>query len=203
MLTNWNPGSEYYTVAFSILLLICISSCARKPLTTIIAQDSTHTVQHILVLPFGNESNEKQLGIIATQICQEHYFNRGFKLVSTGDLHIYLLRHHLFLSQIMEEGTPQLFAELAQQLQVDTVIKGKVLTADYKNIQGDFLPVISLQLELLNAHNGKLLASSFLSGNGENYRSLLRFGVLRTAAQLLKQMFNEITDNWYDEGVFL
>ena len=203
MRTNLKPGSGYYPVIFSILLLIGTSSCAGKPLTTVIAQDSAHSIQRLLVLPFGNESDKKQLGIIATRICRNQYSSRGFKGVDTGDLRIYLQRHHLFLSQLTEEGTPQLFAELARELQVSTLIKGKILTADYKSIQGESVPVISLQLELLNAQNGKLLTSSFLTGSGENYRTLLRFGVLRTTTQLLNQMIKEITDNWHKKGVFL
>ncbi len=195
-------GSAYCTVAFCILLLVCTSSCSRKPLTIAIVQDSAHSIQQMLVFPFVNESEEKHLGIMATQICRSQFYNRGFNVVNEGDLRIYLQRQRLFLPQLTEEGSPQLFAELARELQINTLVKGRILSLNYEDIQGESLPVISLQLELLNASDGKLLASSLLTGRGENYRTLMRFGVLRTPTQVLSRMIQEIIDNWYEKGVF-
>lgn len=196
----WNPRSYVF---LSVTLLIFFSSgCAKGPTTTVITKNLINGSQRILVLPFSNTSDEKYLGEIATQICQEYYFNRGFKLANQGDLRIYLQRHHLFLSQLMAEASPQIFADLARELQITTLLKGTIISANYQEAQGEALPVISLQLELLNATNGKLIVSTFLTGQGTDYRTLLRFGVIRTPTQLLHRMIGEITDNWANKGVF-
>lgn len=192
-----------YILFVVLFLLIFCAGCTKGPTTTVVTKNTLNTPQRILVLPFSNSSDEKYLGEIATQICQEHLFNRGIKLVNRGDLRIYLQRHHLFLSQLTDEASPQVFADLARELQITTLVKGKIITAKYQEIQGERLPVISLQLELLNATNGKLIVSSFLTGHGKDYRTLLRFGVLRTTTQLLNRMISEITDNWANQGVFL
>lgn len=185
-----------------ILLLFLLSGCSTAPTTTVVKQNALRTPQRILILPFGNQSDEENLGEIAVRICQDIYFNRGIELVNRSDLRIYLQRHHLFLSQLTKDATPEFLADLAHELNVTTLVKGEILTADYKEVQGEPLPVISLNLELINAANGKLIASSFLTGYGKNYRTVLRFGVLRTTTQLLEQMILEITDSWDDKGVF-
>ena len=197
----WRPG--FWVFLSVTLLTLFASGCAKAPTTTVITKDLINVPQRILVLPFNNLSDEKNLGGIATQICQEYYFSRGLKLVNQGDLRIYLQRHHLFLSKLTDEASPQIFADLARELQITALVKGTILTAYYQETQGESLPVISLQLELLNATNGKLIVSSFLTGYGKDYRSLLRFGVLHTATQLLNRMIGEITDNWNDKGAFL
>jgi hypothetical protein len=185
-----------------ILLIVFSSGCAKRPTTTVITKNLINVPQRILVLPFNNSSDEKYLGEIATKICQEYYFSRGFKLVNLGDLRIYLQRHHLFLSQLTEESSVQRFDDLARELQITMLLKGTIISASYQDSQGEALPVISLQLQLLNATNGKLIVSSFLTGYGKDYRTLLRFGVLRTPTQLLNRMIGEITDNWANKGVF-
>ena len=199
-LQHWK--SRCCIILSATLLIFSAAGCAKSPTTTVVTKNLLQVPQQILVLPFNNASDEKFLGEIATKICQEHYFNRGFKLVNRGDLRAYLQRHHLFLSQLTDESSARVFADLARELQITTLVKGVIISADYQEIQGDSLPVITLQLELLDATNGKLIASSFLTGHGENYRTLLRFGVVRTMTQLLDRMIGEITDNWNDKGVF-
>ena len=191
------------TIAICILTLVTIGGCAKKPLTTIISRNSAPNINRILVIPFTNGSDTKRFETVATQICQSQCYRHGFEIVNEGDLRIFLQRKRLLLSQLVDEGAPQLFAELASELQIDALIKGKILTANHKQVQGESIPVISLQLDLLRANDGKLLANSFLTGSGEDYRTMMRFGVLRTSTQLLNQMIDNIINNWQNEGVFL
>jgi len=200
MKLNWKLAGKIALLCF--LSLVCGCGRGSRPLTTVVPQDSTHAVQRILVLPFENESDEEQLGVIATRICQQRLFNYGFQLVNEGDLRVYLHRHQLFLSQLKDEGTLQLFSDLARKLQVSTLIKGEILTAVYENIQSESLPVVTLQLDLLNAVDGRVLASSFQIGRGDDSRTLMRFGVQRTATQVLAHMIDDIINNWYTKGVF-
>jgi hypothetical protein len=197
----WKP--HLHILLTVIFLSVFCGGCTKSPTTTVVAKNAIYGSQRILVLPFSNTSDEKHLGKIATQICQEHYLSRGIKLINQGDLRIYLQRHHLFLSQLTDEASSQRFADLARELQITTLVKGTIISAEYREVQGERLPVISLQLELLNAANGKLIISSFLTGHGKDYRTLLRFGVLRTTTQLLNRMISEITDNWANQGVLL
>lgn len=191
-----------HAIAFCLLTFVALSGCAEKPVTTVIKHQSALNIQRLLILPFVNESDEERFEIAATQICQNQCYQHGFEIVNYGDFRTFLQRKRLLLSQLTEEGTPQLFADLALELQVDALIRGKILAVNYKQVQGESLPEISLQLDLLRATDGKLLANTFLTGYGDNYRTLMRFGVLRTSTQLLSQMIDIIINNWYDKGVF-
>ncbi len=193
---------RYLWLLVTFGLVLC-GGCAKGPTTTVVTKKLAAGPVRLLVLPFINNSDEKYLGEIATRVSQEYYFNQGFKLVNQGDLQIYLRRHHLFFSQLTSESSAQIFTGLAHELQVKTLLKGTILSAEYREEQGEYLPLISLQLELLNAADGSLLVSSFLTRSGSDYRTLLRFGVVRTAPQLLERMVTEITAHWKDEGVYL
>lgn len=183
-------------------LVTLFGGCVATPTTTVVEQNIIKSQQQFMVLPFNNNSDEKQLGALATRICQDIFFNRGFKLVNQGDLQIYLRRHHIFLTQLTKDASPEHLILLARELRVTTLLKGEIVSANYEETQGEPLPVITLNLQLINATNGKLIASSFKTGHGTDYRTLLRFGVLRTMTQLLDRMITEITDNWEDKGVF-
>lgn len=189
------------TVIF-LLTIVVISGCAKKPVTTVIKQNSALHIQRLMILPFVTESDEKRFEVAASQICQNQCYQHGFEIVNYGDFRTFLQRKRLLLAQFTKEGTPQLFAELARELQVDALVKGKILAVNYKQVQGESIPEISLQLDLIRATDGKLLANTFLTGYGDNYRTLMRFGVLRTSTQLLSQMIDDILNNWYEKGVF-
>ena len=192
-----------FSIVAIIVLFVCFGGCSHKPLTTAISRDSAHTIKRVLVLPFMNDSDEQQLDILATRICQSVCHKHGFQVANEGNLRIYLQQKQLFLTQLTEESTTQVFANLARDQQVNTLIKGRIRALHYEKIQGESLPVINLQLQLLNAGDGKLLASSFLSARGEDSRTMLRFGVIRTTTQLLEQMIDTIINDWHHKGVIL
>jgi len=160
-------------------------------------------IKRIIVLPFANNSNEQQLGILATRICENVCNNRGYQLSNLGDLRIYLQRKHLFMSQLTEQSKTEVFKELSEELQVNTMIKGKILGIKHTKAQGEPLPEITLQLELLDASDGTALVRSFIDSRGEDYRTVLRFGVVRTTTQLLELMINNTIEEWQHKGVIL
>jgi len=190
------------SVGLSLLLLMAGCGGTSRPLTTVTVRGTPHMIRRVLVLPISNESDENLLGLVATQICQQRFYRHGYRLVNDGDLKVYLQRRQLFISQLTDVGTLQLYSDLAHDLQVNTLVRGRVLSAGYERVQGESLPVVTLQLELLNASDGRMLASSFLTSRGDDYRTLMRFGVLRTSTQILEQMIDTIINNWQTQGVF-
>jgi len=60
---------------------------------------------------------------------------------------------------------------------------------------------VSLQVELHEAHSGRLLLSSFLRRTGDDYAKVLHFGVVDTVSGLLQRMFLEIISEWQEKGV--
>lgn len=189
-----------------LLLIIVISTtgCATdKSLTSIMTHGEPFKIKRIIVLPFANNSNEKQLGLLATRICDNVCNNFGYQIANLADLRICLQRNNLFISQLTEQSSAEVFKEISEVLQVNSMIKGKILELNYVKRQGETLPEITLQLELLNASDGTTLVRSFIDSRGEDYRTVLRFGVVRTATQLLELMISNTIEDWQHKGVML
>jgi len=186
-----------------VMLLLSGVGCAEKTLTSVMTNSQPFVISRIVVLPFVNESNEKQLGIIATRICENVCNKRGYPISNQADLRLYLQRKHLYMSQLTEQSKAAVFEELSRELRVNAMIKGEIIRVNYTKIQGESLPDITLQLDLINADSGKTLVRSFIDSSGEDYRTILRFGVVRTTTQLLQLMINNTIDDWQHKGVIL
>ncbi|MBW2186390.1 MAG: hypothetical protein JRG71_08340 [Deltaproteobacteria bacterium] len=183
---------------FVVILFQC--SCSIAPLTTTVPLENHVKIQHIAVLPFTRIDNAPLLDVMATRVCQTILHNYGFNITNEGDIRIYLQRKQLFMSQLTSTGDPTMYAELAKEHHIDALIIGKIITVEYEKIQGDTLPVVCLELKLLEAKTGQLLASSFLKRHGEEYRTLLRFGVVRTSTELIQIITTEIIEDWHSKG---
>jgi len=196
--------SGYIAKITVLALLLCNASCApEKTLTSMMIHGDSFKIERLVVLPFSNKSKEKQLDVVATRICVNVCKRRGYQLSNVADLRIFLQRKQLFISQLTEQSTAEVFKEISKELRINAMIKGKILALNYIKVQGEALPEITLQLDLLNAQDGTTIVRSFVDSSGEDYRTVLRFGVVRTPTQLLEIMINNTIENWQHKGVIL
>lgn len=184
----------------AIIAILFQCSCGIKPLTTTVSSGNQVAIKHIAVLPFSGVDKQPLLEVMATRVGQTILHNYGFNITNEGDIRIYLQRKQLFMSQLTTTGDPTMYAELAKEHHIDALVIGKIIMVEYEKIQGDTLPVVCLELRLLEAKTGRLLASSFLKRHGEEYRTALRFGVVRTSTELIQIILTEIIEDWHTKG---
>lgn len=175
-------------------------SCSVKPLTTTVSPTHNVSIQSIAVLPFMGIEDQPLLDVMATRVGQATLHNYGFNTINEGDIRLYLQRKELFMSQFISMADTVMYEDFANEHHIDALIIGKIITVEYEKIQGDTLPVIGLELKLFEAKTGKLIASSFLKRHGEQYRTALRFGVVRTSTELLQIILTEIIEDWHTKG---
>lgn len=183
--------------------VFCNFGCVDKTLTSVMSHGEPFVIERVLVLPIANTSNDQQLGILATRICENVCNNLGYQLGNLADLRIYLQRQHLFMSQLTEQSKSDVFKDISDELHINCMIKGKILEINYVKSQGESLPEITMQLELLNSSDGTALVRSFINSRGEDYRTVLRFGVVRTPTQLFELMIHNTIKDWQHKGVIL
>lgn len=182
------------------LFIVLTIGCTPAPLTTTIPSHDNTTINTIAVLPFGSTEKQPQLGIMATRVCQTILHNQDFDITNEGDIRLYLQRKQLFMSDIVTKGNKETYADLAEEHQVDALIIGTIRSVDYTKNQNETLPVISMELKLLEARTGRLLAHSFLKRDGEQYRTVLRFGLIRSNIDLIQHIISEIIEDWQTKG---
>jgi len=187
------------------LALLCslLTACAGKPPTTteVPGQHKSAGFCRITVLPFANDTDEPRLGLIAEKICQTELLQREAQVVNEADVRLFLHKRQVFTSELTQHGSTELYAALAKELKTQGIIRGRILTLDEEKKQGEIVPVITLQLELINAMDGQLIVSSFLRRSGEDYRTILHYGVIRTRSELIRQILAEIFNDWIARGV--
>jgi hypothetical protein len=187
----------------STIVTLLISACVGQPpiTTEIPGQHQTADFCRITVLPFANDTDEPRLGLIAKKICQTELLQRGAQVVNEADVRLFLHRRQTFTSQLTDQGSRELYAALADELKTKGIIRGRILNISEEKSQGEIIPVVTLQLELINAMDGHLITSSFLRRSGDDYRTILHYGVIRTQTELIRQIIAEIFNDWISRGV--
>ncbi len=187
----------------SLGLLLASAGCQfRGPTTTTIAQPKPLSSScRVILLPFLNDSDDENMGLIAEKICESELINREAKVINEADVRLFLQKKRLFLSQWLTSADKTFYQDMARDLKVEKIVSGKVFSVGLETVQGASLPTASLQLELRDADTGHLLASSFLTRSGDDYRLMMHFGVVRTQSELVQMMIGEIFDDWIDKGV--
>ena len=186
-----------------LLLPLVLAACAgNQPTTTEVpGQHQSSQFCRITVLPFVNDTEEKRLGLIAKKICQAELLERGAQVVNEGDVRLFLQRRQTFTSELTQQGSRELYAALATELKTKGIIRGRILNIDEEKKQGEVIPIVTLQLELIKADDGSLIVSSFLRRSGEEYRTIFHYGVVRTQTELMRQIIAEIFNDWITRGV--
>ena len=193
--------SSLSSIKWIILFVVILSSgCASPPLTTTIAREGQTVIDTIAVLPFNATEKHPQFEVMATRVCQTILHNHAFKITNEGDIRLYLQRKQLFMSDIVTTGNKETYADLAAEHHVDALVIGTIRSIDYIKTQDEPLPVIGIELKLLDAKTGQLLANSFLKRDGEEYRTILRFGLVRSNTKLIQFILTEIIDDWQTKG---
>lgn len=187
--------------AGTLLLLLVCSGCSphRGPQVQLSALASRQNVCRLAVLPFTSEAGENSAAVQAYRIFSGELIATGtYQLEPEGEVHFFLNRKRLRLGELLGS---QLYAELARQLEVDAVVRGRVITLEDKKGPNGSVPRCALQIDLLSAGNGTLLASSYHSRSGDEFQKVLHFGTIRTTSELLAQVSREIITTWQEKGL--
>jgi len=187
-------------VFVSCISLYFLAGCAPTP-------DGVYTVPKLQVrlcqvalLPLLNESEDTT----AVELCSRTMHTEliaapQVQISNPTDMKNILRRREIYPSTIYA-APPEVLKEIAAELGVDGYLRVKILAYERRNVgrSGD-VPHISLQLELLQA-DGSLVSQLFYARSGDEYRSLMHYGVIRTYTGLLSQMMKEIVQHWSTQG---
>jgi hypothetical protein len=123
----------------------------------------------------------------------------GVQISNPTDMKNILRRREIFPSSIYA-ASPHVLEDIAAELDVDGYLRVKILAYEQRSVgRSGKVPHIALQLELLQT-DGSLVSQLFHARSGDEYRSLMHYGVIRTYTGLLARMMEEIIHEWDNEG---
>lgn len=187
------------------LLLLCVllflSACTAAGPETRYSSDSLSIgICRVAVLPFINHSKDNSAGIVAYRVFSSELIASGlYSVVPEGDVQLFLQRKRLLPGALLDSG---IYRELGSELGVDAVISGKVLDLESTSSGRDGeIPEVALQTQIINVSSGQPLVYTYNRRSGEDYRTFLHFGVVRTKSELLAVVSREIIADWQTKGI--
>ncbi len=187
---------------FSLLLLIWalfLSACVsyNSPEVQNISPPSA-ALCSIAVLPLVNDSDYRQGGVIIYRIfISELHKVKGLTISQEGDI-----RKLYRQMKIGPKDTPDLddLKILADRLRVQGFVQGRVVKMREDRGRLEVKPILALNLMMINAATGRTMMTIYNSRRGEDYRSIMHFGLVNTITELARVVSDEIIRQWFPAG---
>jgi len=184
-----------------LCVLLFISACTASGPETRFSSDSFSIgICRVAVLPFVNQAKDNSAGIVAYRVFSSELVSSGlYSVVPEGDVQLFLQRKRLLPGALLDS---EIYRELGSELGVDAVIIGRVLDLEaIPSGRDGEIPEVALQTQIINVANGQPLVYTYHRRNGEEYRTFLHFGVVRTKSELLAIVSREIIADWQTKGI--
>lgn len=184
-----------------VLLLLTVSGCLsqRSPQVRLAAATSGRSVCRLAVLPFTNETGQPAAAVQVYRIFTSELIAAGaYQVEPEGEVYFFLNRSRLRPGDLFDSEN---YAELARQLEVDVIVRGRVIALESRKGANGSVPHCALQIDLLSADNGELLASTYHRRSGDDFQKVLHFGTIRTTSELLAQISREVITAWKKKGL--
>ncbi|MDY0211684.1 MAG: hypothetical protein RBR06_01610 [Desulfuromonadaceae bacterium] len=185
-----------------VLLLLCsVGGCTRGGEYVYTAAPQMQIrLCHVALLPLLNETENSTAATLSYRtMTTELMAVPQVRICNPAEVKNALRRHQIFPSEIYSAPS-SVFRAMAEELQVEGYIRGKVITFTQEYADSTTkVPHITLQLELLKA-DGSLISQMFYTRRGDDYRSLMHYGVVYSYTELAARMTREIIAKWVEQG---
>ena len=89
---------------------------------------------------------------------------------------------------------------LGSRLGAQAIITGSVITMGEQRQFLGMKPSLAVHVNILDAHTGKILWSTYHHREGADYRKVMHFGMVNTVTSLAQHVSQEILTLWFDKG---
>lgn len=184
----------------SILILLCCFSCtSKKPSVQRYADFPEKRVCKVALLPFINNSKFDQGHVLVQRVFGAQLTSSAnIEVVSAGDVRKIFNELRIYPNQ---RPTIEQVRVLGSRLGVQALISGRIVIMEEKAGANQVNPALALSLEMHDAQNGETMFISYHRREGEDYRTLMHFGLVNTVTELSRIMADEIIEQWIKKGM--
>lgn len=184
------------------ILLLCLTGygCGlhQGPQVRLAAGARGANICRLAVLPFTSEADRTAEAVQVYRIFTGELIASGrYQVEPEGEMHFFLNRNRLRVGELLNS---QHYLKLADDMQVDALIRGRIITLDQQKTADGEVPHCALQIDLLAAQDGELLASTYHRRSGEDFQRILHFGTVRTTSELVALVAHEVITAWEKKG---
>lgn len=153
----------------------------------------------VAVLPFRNKSGYKQGDRIVYRIfLSELVMHGAWRVALEGDVRKIYRQLHL---KPWEQPSPEQIKVIASRLGVERVIGGEIFVMEEKIHKQYVNPVLGLQLNVYEGETGRILLSTIHRRQGDDYRTMMHFGLINSVTNLSRRLTQEILTEWKQRGL--
>jgi len=188
--------------AAAVLLLVLAAGCAgvqeRRPYVQEFTAEPYGRVCSIAVLPFTNKSRFDQGGrVVQRMFTSELVAGGNWRVALEGDVRKIYRQLHL---RPWERPTPEQIKVIASWLGVERLVGGTVVEMEEKLGRNFVSPVLEVELVVFDGATGRVTFSTIYRKSGEDYRTMMHFGLVNSVTGLIKKMAEEILATWRQKG---
>ncbi len=188
-----------------VMLLACIlASCSRQelPFLNVFEQLAPQKTYRIAVLPLRNNSDYAAGANMATRLLLAQLNTLAdVDVVLEGDVRGFYQQLSIYPSQRLSMAEQQV---LSRNLDIRFFITGTVLEmADGRNNSTQGTPRFVVKLQVIDAQQGRTVATAYHRRQGSDYCHALHFGCLNTLTELVQQTYKEVLQQWQKENFLL
>lgn len=179
------------------LLSACVSS-SPTPEVQQLSKPAT-PICRIAVLPFLNHTDYPQGDVIFSRIFVAELNRRGgFNVIPEGDV-----RKTLRQLKLTPKDTPahEQMMILADRLAVDAVISGEIVTMHEEQGAKETKPRLAVDAQLTPVGSSRPMLTTYHQRTGEEYRTVMHFGLVNTMTSLAALVSDEILTTWQEKGL--
>lgn len=194
-------GSGAFICLLGFILLTAGCASRDKPVVLKMAElPFEGSICRIAVLPLTNQTNYKMGETLFSRVFVSELIDRGNYLVAQeGDVRGVLNQMRVLPGKSL--SSEQVRA-LGDRLNVQIVISGAVLEMRDKTegSSRNLDPALAVVMRIMEASSGRTLWVTYNRAEGEDYRTVMHFGMISSVAALAKEVAAEIMEAWHKKG---
>jgi TolB-like protein len=181
------------------LFVLTLSACGLKdPHFQKLSELPAGSLCRVAVLPFSNETDFWIGNQMFPRIFSSEMMRIGnFQVSVEGDVRNVYRQLRAVPGQNLDMEQVRI---LADQLDVDFVVSGTLITMKEDRYGNNANPVLAVSIEILDADSGRVLWKTYHRREGREYRKAMHFGVVNTMTSLSRLVSEEIITYWINSG---
>lgn len=185
------PGPLARGVLAAALAALLAGCFQGRPHAYAVPGSDTRKTLRVAVLPFHNDTLAPEASRVVTGVFIAGLARTGgYKVEFPGNVRNFFIRERV----IVREGADlKTMALMNERLGVDVVVMGQVEEyAGSEEIRRATVPVVRLSARMVDARSGRILFMGRHGRTGDDYRTVLDFGAVRSVAELSQHVAEEM-----------
>jgi len=196
---------------FVALCLLLFAVCGCSATTSVLEGNEFPLLQimrplpeqpscRVAVLPFVNESDYPQAGIIAYKVFLSEFTDWTYTWVAPeGEVHKLYQQFRIYPNKF---PTLEQMKILASRLNAQLLIVGNIIDMDERPGRSYGVnPIIDMRIQIIDGRTAQTLWTTYNRRQGIDYKTAMHFGQINSVAGLCQTMSKEIITLWLEKGL--